>query len=101
MLRAKRLASISGDCIMRCRNVRRNSSSLGRSSASWATMAMYCSGVSAANSFRSKLHNWLQPARPTIVLPGIVRTGTPIQNASRLVVCPLQGRGSRPRSTVW
>ena len=57
---------------------------------------------SAASSCRPRLHNWLQPARPKadFVLTSVI-VGTPIQNASRLVVCPLQGTGSRAKSICW
>ena len=44
---------------------------------------------------------WLNPARETAVCPQSVATGTPIQNASRLVVWPLYGKVSRQRSIRW
>jgi hypothetical protein len=46
----------------------------------------------------ARLVSWPSPARPTTVFPTRVMTGTPIQNESRLVVCPLYGNVSRAMS---
>src|SRR5258708_10340594 len=46
----------------------------------------------------SRFIAWQSPARPTIVEPTSVTTGTPIQSASRLVVWPLYGKLSRQMS---
>src|SRR5262249_14422703 len=91
MCRAKRLPSMSGDRCMRSRNEPRRSWSLDKSPAQLAANSTYCSGVCAVSSSSPRLHNWLKLARPMAVLPRSVTVGTPIQKASRVVVCPLHG----------
>ena len=95
--RAKRAPSISAERSMRARSSSRRRSSRERSRASSAAMATYWSGWSRrAPATRDCAR--AEPARPRTVGPTSVITGTPIQNESRLVVCPLTGNVSRHTS---
>src|SRR5580698_6442409 len=78
--------SVRGELRIRRRNPARRSASRGKSLARSTAIFTNCSSFSAASSRKFKLDNWLHPARPTIVSPIRVTTGTPIQNESRLVV---------------
>ena len=88
-LRAKRGASISGEARIRARNPARSAPSRSRFPLRPTAILTYSSGVVATSSGRPRFFAWHRPARPTTVRPTSVTTGTPIQNASRLVVCPL------------
>ena len=52
----------------------------------------------AINSGRLRFRHMLTPARENASCPARVTVGTPIHQASRLVVCPLYGIVSRQRS---
>ncbi len=88
MCRAKRGPSNSGDGRSRGRRIARYRSSRAPSCVNSTAFRTYSNSLSAINSSMPRLASRNTPLRPTSVRPASVTSGTPIHNASKLVVCP-------------
>ena len=73
---------------------------LGLDARSLATL-IYFSRLCPTHSGWPSVLRMLRPPRPTGRSPASVITGTPIHNASKVVVPPANGNGSRAMSISW
>src|SRR5439155_12763681 len=84
-----RRASIRADACIVSRNDARIRSSRSRSRASAAAIWTYCGGVAAIRAGKPAAVSRLTATRDTCASPASATTGTPIHNASHVVVVPL------------